>query len=112
MSEGGATLHSNGSNSLNEWTLGGFFIGVVLTTIFWCAIFMLGPRYIVLNNGKIIETIFRGYHWEQVSEKPIEAIIKSKWSTTKPALMWGEGCDIQNGRLVCTSGGYQLERDK
>jgi len=88
-----------------EWTFGGFLIGFFIATIFWNMFWMVGPRYVILNDGTIIETRYTGeFKWVEVGEKTIE--VKTIMERTIiPTITWGADCVIQSGKLTCTSGG-------
>lgn len=54
------------SNFQKEWTFGGVLLGLFIATVFWSVIFLVGPRYVILNDGTIIETVMRGMKWVEV----------------------------------------------
>lgn len=91
-----------------QWTFGGVLVGLFVATILWNMVWLVGPSYVTLNDGEIIQITFRGMKWVEVGEKTIEVITKSKWSTTKPIPMWGEDCEVKDGRFVCASGGLGI----
>ena len=84
-----------------QCTICGFIAGLFIATVIWCVIWGVGPRYVTLNDGEIIETVISEWKWVEVGEKTIEVITES----SIPTITWGADCYIKNGRLTCTSGG-------
>jgi len=93
------------AGEFRQWTFGGFVLGLIVAAVF-CSIFWAGgPRFVILNDGKIIETKLTDFKWVEVDEKTAEVKTRSRFNAESPVITWGDDCEMKNGILVCTSGG-------
>jgi len=91
------TENADHAGEYKQWTFGGFVLGLLAASIFCTMFWVGGPRFVTLNDGEIIETVLRAWKWVEVDEKTTKIKPKGKYTTRKPATMWGKDCGTSGG---------------